>query len=458
LIEIVLIQRYEILIGSPVVTFSSVLGTLLVFSGLGSLWSGRLTKRNLNLTLILIVLLLLIQQLIIPMIFPFVLPTSLLFKVFFTLVMIAPLGFFMGVPFPYILRIGKKEISKPATAMLYTANAVLSAVAVPLAFNLSTSCGIGSTFITGIVIYLFIWLLITNLGKKGNLKVINPLALLLILVIMIAPWLFTSTSNSIMQSGKKAEVFALKYGKSYKRESTIFENGSRKEKASFAWMFWLVRSEGRNILVDTGFNDMLTAIEEKISNYRFPKSLLADMNMRPENIDDVILTHLHWDHAGSLELYSEANIWLQRSEYEYAKTKVNENIDRKKGFRWEIIELLDLAAEEGRLKLIDDTEQLTEEVSMHLAPGHTPGLQYVKIATIDGNVILASDNTYLYKNNQRNLATGSAYSAEDNLKSIKEMQKWAGSPYLIIPGHDPRVFRYFPEIADNIVKIQIVED
>jgi hypothetical protein len=46
LIEIVLIQRYEILLGSPVATFATVLGTLLVFSGLGSLASGRMGPRG----------------------------------------------------------------------------------------------------------------------------------------------------------------------------------------------------------------------------------------------------------------------------------------------------------------------------------------------------------------------------------------------------------------------------
>lgn len=70
LIEVVLIQRHEIFLGSPVVTFSTILGTLLIFSGLSSLWSGRISQPGMYSALGAIPVLLMLHRWWIPSFFP----------------------------------------------------------------------------------------------------------------------------------------------------------------------------------------------------------------------------------------------------------------------------------------------------------------------------------------------------------------------------------------------------
>jgi hypothetical protein len=189
LIEIVLIQRYELFLGSPVATFSSVVGTLLVFSGLGSLWSGRIGKKGVYYSLGIVILLLILYQYLAPAFFSMAAQLSLPLKIVLAVVSMAPLGFFAGIPFPYVLRSGKVEFSASVVAMLYTVNAAFMALAVPLAFNISTNWGFAVTFLIGIFIYGAVWLLLVAIHGDGTRKLINLPVAVFIILLLVSPWL-----------------------------------------------------------------------------------------------------------------------------------------------------------------------------------------------------------------------------------------------------------------------------
>jgi hypothetical protein len=189
LIEMVLIQRYELFLGSPVATFSSVVGTLLIFSGLGSLWSGRISKKGVYYSLGIIILLLILYQYLTPALFSMAAQLSLPVKIILAVVSMAPLGFFAGIPFPYVLRAGKVEASESIVAMLYAVNAAFMALAVPLAFNISTNWGFAATFLVGIFIYGAVWLLLVAVHGGGARKIINLPVAVFIILLLVSPWL-----------------------------------------------------------------------------------------------------------------------------------------------------------------------------------------------------------------------------------------------------------------------------
>jgi predicted membrane-bound spermidine synthase len=189
LIEMVLIQRYELFLGSPVATFSSVVGTLLIFSGLGSLWSSRISKKGVYYSLGIIILLLILYQYLAPAFFSLAAQLSLPVKIILAVVSIAPLGFFTGIPFPYVLRSGKVETSGSVVAMLYALNAAFMALAVPLAFNISTNWGLAVTFLIGIFIYGTVWLLLVAIHGGGTRKMINLCVAVFIILLLVSPWL-----------------------------------------------------------------------------------------------------------------------------------------------------------------------------------------------------------------------------------------------------------------------------
>ena len=449
-VEIVLMQRYEIFLGSPVVTFSSVLGTLLIFSGLGSLWSGRIDRRGVHMALGATIGLLIFHAWITPWLFHFGAFLPLSAKVILTIVALAPLAFFMGVPFPFVMRTGKLQAAPSAVAMLFAINAAASALAVPLALNISASRGLPITFHIGMFLYAGVGMLLVSVYRSKLRTLTNGFAVLILSLLLLSPWLLSRPVSGLGNNPNRFRVYAINYGRSMYREDKIAFRGSRSKHLSFSWMFWLIQGQGRTILVDTGFEDPKMVEKWKISNYVRPMERLRQMGVSPLEISDVILTHAHWDHIGGLAAYKNAKIWIQEDEYRHVQSNVDPG--RKS------LQILRSAEKAGRLKQVHGTKELIPGVTLTLAGDHTPGSQYVTVETLDGPVILAGDSSYMYRNIKWHRPIGTAVDRSANLTSIRKMHRRAGSTFLIIPGHDPRVMRWFPQVAEGAVQITTIPE
>ncbi|MFQ5856315.1 MAG: MBL fold metallo-hydrolase [Anaerolineae bacterium] len=458
LTEVVLIQRYEVFLGSPVVTFATILGALLIFSGLGSLWSGRIGQLEVYGTLGGILLLLMVHQWWVPSLFPMGVSLPLYWKVALAVASLAPLGFFMGVPFPYVLRLGKAQFAESAAGILFAISAATSALAVPLAMNISTSYGLNATFQIGVMVYLVVGILLVAMEKQRVQVLAYRFAMLAFCLLLIWPWMFAQPAFGMAGAPDRYRVYGVSYGHSSYREDKIIHGGSSSESMPFEWLFWIIKGNGRTILVDTGFEDPEIADDWDISDYVRPAERLSQLGISPSEVSDVILTHAHWDHMGGLAPYENAKIWIQEEEYQYARSIISVENPQLKGMRWQDLEILIWAEKQGRLKLVRGEEMLAPGITMTLGGYHTPGSQYVVVETLDGPVIIAGDNTYMYENNRRHKPIGSRVDHDANLATIREMHRRAASPFLILPGHDPLVMRWFPEVSEGIVQITTVPE
>ena len=70
------------------------------------------------------------------------------------------------------------------------------------------------------------------------------------------------------------------------------------------------------------------------------------------------------------------------------------------------------------------------------------------------NIVLASDNMYLYENLEKHVPIAATLDPESNLRAQDRMKKLAASPRLIVPGHDAAVMKNFPEVRPGVVKIE----
>ena len=455
LIEVVLIQRYTVFLGTPVATFATVLGTLMVSSGLGSLWSGRVGTRGLYGSLAALFACLLLHLAVVPSLLQAIGAASSSGRIVLAVATIAPLGFFMGVPFPFVLRTGKTRFTESSAAMLFAINAATSALAVPLALNISTAFGLRQVFTVSIVIYAAVTASLIGANRPRLLASVNGSAYALLGLLLIAPWILSRPAQADPDASATYEVYAVSYGRSMRAEDRVFLDGSKRKSVSFEWMFFVVQGDGRTILVDTGFDDRGLAERWRLTRYDNPTARLADLGVAPEDVTDVILTHAHWDHVGNVSAFENARVWIQEREYQHASALLSEADPTERGMRWDDLQALIRIEEDGRLERLDGDAGPYPGIRIAAGGGHTPGSQYVTVDTPDGAVVIAGDTTYMFKNNTRHEPIGPPVDREENLRAIREMQGRAASPFMIIPGHDPKVMSWFPEVAYRIVRITI---
>ena len=191
------------------------------------------------------------------------------------------------------------------------------------------------------------------------------------------------------------------------------------------------------ILVDAGGSHPDSAPGKKAAPYKRTPEQELDAALRthgaePEDIDYVILTHLHWDHAANMHLFPRAPLFCQRLEYEGLGDAEN----AKKGYDLEYIASF-------HYEFVDGDKQLFDGISVMLTPGHTPGMQSVIVDTAEGKVVLTGDIVTLreslaYTPPRFNALLYKDTAAADAQKSLDRILSVSGK---IFPGHDPVVFQ-----------------
>lgn len=159
----------------------------------------------------------------------------------------------------------------------------------------------------------------------------------------------------------------------------------------------LIVSENRKILVDTGLGNRLSDKQRDIyqpSDFALPQAL-GELGFRDIDITDVIMTHLHFDHAGGIVTsfgehedltFPKARYWIQKDEWEIAK-----NPDGLNQAAYSFDHQLSMLNQKGRVNLIEGEVEIAAGVRCVKCGGHTHGSQYVQIQTSDAFYIYAGD-------------------------------------------------------------------
>ncbi|MHB2209160.1 N-acyl homoserine lactonase family protein [Methylobacterium sp. CM6257] len=249
------------------------------------------------------------------------------------------------------------------------------------------------------------------------------------------------------------EVFALRYATHDRsaRENFVYPPGPTEDPHDrpmpMDYFVWLLRARDRTILVDTGFDAPAARARGRIL-LQHPADAVRAMGVAPEAVSDVIITHLHYDHAGNLAAFPAATFHLQDAEMAFATGRCMCH-DRLRGaFSVEDVVAMVRRVYAGRVRFADGDATLFPGVSVHLVPGHSRGLQCVRVATARGAVVLASDATHYYAN----IGTGNPYPIVTDIaatfESWERLRRLADSEAHIVPGHDPLVMTRFPRVSE----------
>jgi hypothetical protein len=167
LVEVALLKRFELLLGQPVLSLAVTLGTLLLASGVGSLFSGRVgdkgVARAVTIAATSVALYLLVLVLVLPFTVTAALPLSLVNRVLLTTALLFPLGVLMGIPFPSGLRVASR-VDARGIALLWAANALLSTLGAVVATVLGLLVGFHVVLLVAAGVYVFIAILVQVSG------------------------------------------------------------------------------------------------------------------------------------------------------------------------------------------------------------------------------------------------------------------------------------------------------
>lgn len=212
---------------------------------------------------------------------------------------------------------------------------------------------------------------------------------------------------------------------------------------------WVIRNKHRTVVVDVGSKEW-KCLQRGHEFIRCPVQGLEAVGVDPLKVDDVVITHLHWDHAGNVEKFPNARIHLQNDEMQYVVGPHMADHGVNHFYLVDDVKTMVERLFEGSLHLLSGEKEIAPGISLHRVGGHAPGMQIVRVYTERGWVVLASDASHFYQNMRgRNPFTVFAnyqemFSGWDLCASL------ADSPDHIVPGHDPLVLKKYPAVSSSL--------
>lgn len=247
------------------------------------------------------------------------------------------------------------------------------------------------------------------------------------------------------------EIYAVKYAEHKgRRLSENFIGGDPHDTSGQLDFFvWAIVGRSRTILVDTGFNHEVAAQRNRQLT-RLPREGLAMLGIDAGRIEDVVITHLHYDHAGTLSDFGNARFHIQDEEVAYATGRHMCHSVLRHPYHVDDVCTLVRKVYQDQVVFHDGDEEIAPGVSVHHIGGHAKGLMSVRVNTRRGAVVLASDASHLYANMEEKRPFPIVYNVGDMMEGWNKLFRLAESPRHVIPGHDPLVMRRYPAASREL--------
>lgn len=252
------------------------------------------------------------------------------------------------------------------------------------------------------------------------------------------------------------EIIALKYahlGDRHPGENFILAD-PHEFASDLDYFVWVLRRGEETYLIDTGFAQE-AATRRKRNLLRNPAAALPLIGLSAERITNVILTHLHYDHAGNLDRFPNARFHLQDLDMRYATGRCMCHATLRAPFDLQDILKMVEHVFQDRAAFHDGDTEIAPGLTLHRVGGHSAGLQVARVWTKRGWVVVASDASHLYAHFQNRRCFPVLYSVAEMLEGYNTLYKLADSEDHIVPGHDPMVMKLYPAISKELEGIAV---
>ena len=245
------------------------------------------------------------------------------------------------------------------------------------------------------------------------------------------------------------KIYMIRYARQDRnRPANFFGGDPHDTPMPIDYFNWVITNDERTFVVDTGF-DEASAVRRGREMVKPINKGLEAIGLRPDRIDNVILTHMHYDHAGNTEMFPAARYHIQEREMAYVTGKCMCHELIRHPFEEEDVVSMVRKVFAGRVEFYDGDGEVAPGITVHQIGGHSRGLQSVCVNTERGPVVLASDAAHYYEHIENDRAFAIFDSLSELLEGYRILRRLAPTPQHIVPGHDPEVFNRYPA-AENM--------
>jgi glyoxylase-like metal-dependent hydrolase (beta-lactamase superfamily II) len=240
------------------------------------------------------------------------------------------------------------------------------------------------------------------------------------------------------------EIYAIKYGERVGTRGDIFIGGDPHDAPlAMDYFVWAIRNADRTIVVDTGYAK--DEGERRGRTYlQSPADGLRGIGIDPDSVRDVIISHMHYDHAGNLGMFPNARFHIQSTEVSFATGRGITFGVLAHSFALDDMLSVVRATFADRVQYYHGDGVIAPGVRVHFIGGHAPGLQAVSVQTARGRVLLAADVAHYYESFQSERPFKTHVHMPGMLEGFRKLREIAPSDAHIIPGHDPDVLNRYP--------------
>src|SRR6266566_487090 len=244
------------------------------------------------------------------------------------------------------------------------------------------------------------------------------------------------------------DLFAIRYATRAGKRSDHFIGGDPHDgPMPMDYFVWAAMSPAGAYVIDTGFTAE-TATRRGRTFLRCPVDALRLVGIDPDAIEHVILTHMHYDHVGNFHRFPRARFHLQEPELRYATGRLMSHARLRHSFEVEDVVGMVRLTYAGRVEFYNGAAELAPGITVHPAPGHSLGLQFVRVHTRRGWVVIASDVTHFYENMQSGRPFTTAVNVGGMLDGFDALAAH-------VPAHDPIVMARYPAVSPELAGIAV---
>lgn len=275
------------------------------------------------------------------------------------------------------------------------------------------------------------------------------------------PLLDPAGSRSSENSGSAAtyRVYAVRYAMNptRTRNGAFVRDLDPTEPLGIDFYFWVAISDEEVVVIDTGMAAELAA-RQGHTLVIDPIAALSKLGIAPADVKTVVMTHLHYDHAGNTDAFPNATFHLQAEEMAFVTGPLMAHRWLRHAYSSAEIQRFVGYLHDDRLRLHGREAEIADGMTVHWVGGHSLGQEVVRIRTESGWLVLASDALHYGEELTRGIPYALSANNVDMLASHERIRQLAGQRGRIIPGHDPLVIKEFPVAVEGLEGIAVRVD